>query len=211
MSGGRRRWKSKAVVGAIGALACVATEGCFCCVAADALVSTPSGVRSLGRLRDGDIVTVVDPATGERSCAPIKVLARALRCVGLLRLEDGSTLELTAEHPVWCPEARAWVEAKRWFSGEKTQVVVVDAAGTGLQKVAVVAVEPASRDTTVVDISVQHPAACFVANGVIVHNKSERNNCTDHVCTTSISGTGSEDSGTGSDTESGSDSGTTDS
>jgi len=87
---------------------------CSFCVPGDTLISTPSGLKRMDQIEDGDEIIAVDCSHFD----PQPVLAHVGHVFGreveeVIELElevDGQTIELTLEHPVLTKD-RGWVEA----------------------------------------------------------------------------------------------------
>lgn len=148
-----------------GTMAC----GVLGCVARGTLVRTPRGHRRIEELEIGDAVSSVDPSTGELVTTRVSATRSVHReCV---RLATGSgELVLTSDHPVYCPQTGTWAPAGDWVLGKRTHLLRVDEQGA-------VAVEVLERLAyagifEVFDITVEHSLHNFLANGVLVHNKS---------------------------------------
>lgn len=166
-----KRWLAGAVL--------AGTVGCgpaTSCVARGARVRTPKGERAIEDLAVGDEVLCVEPTTGAVATARLVAVQRATRECVALRLGDAA-LTLTSDHPVYCPDTGEWAPAGDWALGHRRHLLRVEAAG-----VRVVAVQEVSTFDglhEVFDLTVDHPLHNFVANGVLVHNKSIRATCND--------------------------------
>jgi hypothetical protein len=140
------------------------------CVAAGTLVSTPTGERAIEDLAIGDLVYALDPHTGERVATAINfVRSKTRRCLDF-QIEGGATLRCTHDHPVYSPDHHSYANAGHWRSGELTHMLVV--TDEGLERRRVAHVEQAPEDCVVFDIGVEHELHNFLANRVLVHNKS---------------------------------------
>jgi hypothetical protein len=143
--------------------------GPACCVSEGALVSTPLGPRPIERLRSGDAVWAVDPRTGQRVPARITAIRSATReclalCVG------GGALHCTPDHPIYCPSSSTYVPAVSFLHGKAREVLAVDDEGTRVAPVEAVRTDVGLR--RVFDLTVESEHHSFVADGVLVHNKS---------------------------------------
>jgi hypothetical protein len=145
------------------------------CIARGMRVRTPGGLRPIEVLCEGDEVCCVDPASGELVTAKVVATRRATReCV---RLEfSGGALLLTSDHPLYSPEDGAWAPAGDWVLEKRTRLLVVREGG----RVEVAQVTSSSSYAgvhEVFDLTVDHALNDFVAEGVVVHNKSEPPRC----------------------------------
>ncbi len=138
------------------------------CIARGSRVRTPSGLRLIEDLREGDEIISVDPAAGEQVRTVITHVRAAHReCVRLAFAED--SLVVTSDHPLYDPDAQAWAPAGDWALGLRTHVLQ---AGDGVSApVALLRAESSAGMHDVFDLGVAHALHNFVANGVLVHNK----------------------------------------
>lgn len=139
------------------------------CIAAGARVRTPNGLREIESLLPGDELECVDPRNGERVTARITFVRSARReCVRLPFA--GGELVCTTDHPLWCPDTKAWAPAGDWALGERLRLLFVEDERVRTVEVQTEeAVYAGVHD--VYDLSVDHPLHNFVAEGVLVHNK----------------------------------------
>jgi hypothetical protein len=209
----------------LGAVAFVPACNSDSCVAEGAEVSTPQGLRPIESLRIGDEIWAVDPKTGERVATRIVAIKTATRECLALELQGGGALVCTPDHPVYAAESSTFVPAVSFLEGKARQILRVDEEGARVQDVRVVRANVGLR--RVFDLTVESEHHDFVADGVLVHNKSDPNECgpypdciastsgdtstseesTDEASTSADSGTessGTDDTGS-SDTGSGSD------
>lgn len=152
-----------AVLVSLGATACVVTS----CVAEGTLVETPTGPRPIEALAVGDEVIVCDPTTGETAVRRLSsVLRHELRPTFVI--DAGSAhLRVTAEHPIWVINKRAWVLAALVSVGD----VLLVLHGGALRERRVEALRNDELCVTVYDLSVDGDEHNFFADGVLVHNK----------------------------------------
>ncbi|MCU0698367.1 MAG: Hint domain-containing protein [Myxococcaceae bacterium] len=101
-------------------------------------------------------------------------LVSAHREVGAITF-GSHTLEVTSDHPVFDPDTGAFHDAGDWLLGKRRRLL--RAEGSRLEAVAVTATKAFARLTTVFDLTVEHEWHTFVANGVVVHNKSIARSC----------------------------------
>ncbi len=160
-----RNWIAGAGIASAAAL-----PGCiFGCVARGASVHVPGGRRRIEAIRVGDVVLAVDPET----CTTHEGRVSAVRSVEretLLLVFRGGTLRLTSDHPVYCPRERVWAPAGDWGIGARRHLLLVEDDET--REVTVERAEVRGEVREVFDLTVDHPLHNFVANGVLVHNKS---------------------------------------
>lgn len=151
----------------LGALACGPTA----CVARGTRVRTPRGLRLIEEIGVGDEVFCVEPDTGQLVVARVSAARSAHReCVSLGFGEN--ELIATSDHPIYCPDTRQWAPAGEWALGKRSWLLQVSGDD----------VTPVKLDRTstfcgiheVFDLTVDHPLHNFVANDVLVHNKSMR-------------------------------------
>lgn len=165
-----KRWLAGAVLA--GAMGCGPPTSC---VARGSRVRTPKGDRAIEELGVGDEVLCVEPSTGALATARLVAVQRATReCVALTLA--GAALTLTSDHPVYCPDTGEWAPAGDWALGQRRRLLQVDATGARAVEVQHVSTFAGVHD--VFDLTVDHPLHNFVANGVLVHNKSIRLSCT---------------------------------
>ena len=151
------------------------SAGCWpgLCIARGTQVLTPKGARRIEELAVGDLVYAVDEDTGERVETPITAIRSAMRETGFVEV-DGVRLCMTSDHPTYCPDEDLYAPAGDWFLGRRTRLAQV--TESGLRVVEVTAVEPFVAVQEVFDITVEHELHNFVANTILVHNKSPANN-----------------------------------
>jgi len=132
-----------------------------CCVARGTKVKTPRGNRNVEELEVGDEIIVVDPNTLAQHASTITAIRRAPRECG--RLND---LTVTSAHPLFDPEEGVWAPAGDWLLGVRE--VFLGERGP----MRVTRAERFVGIEDVFDLTVAHELHTFVANGVVVHNKS---------------------------------------
>ncbi len=89
-------------------------------------------------------------------------------CVALQFAEGG--LIVTSDHPLYCPETRTWAPAGDWALKKRTQLLRI--TEERVESIAVREVSTFSGVHEVFDLTVEHELHNFVANGILVHNKS---------------------------------------
>ena len=148
--------------------ATIGLSGCWTtsCVARGTVVSTPDGLRPVESIEIGDLVYSVDEVTGEWVATAVTFIQSAVREVGSLTVKN-TTLRMTSDHPVYDPVARRYAPAGDWFLGERTALYLCEEGIVELDDAAVFV-----ETTEVFDIGVESELHNFVANGILVHNKS---------------------------------------
>lgn len=145
------------------------------CVARGTRVTTPGGSRRVEELAVGDEVIAIDPESGAFAVARLSAVRSVQREAGALTAA-GRTLQVTSDHPLYDPDARGFFPAGDWLLGRRRNLLVFEGA-----RCAVVTLERSEAFaalTDVFDLTVDHAWHTFVAEGVVVHNKSSRNECT---------------------------------
>jgi hypothetical protein len=140
-----------------------------CCVAAGSRVRTPAGLRAAGELVVGERVLAVDVAGGRLVEREVVRVRRAVRECLALRCRGGA-LVCTPDHPIYAPDLDAWRPASDWVTGGARRLLVC--VGEGVEVVEVDAVEAFAGVHEVVDLSLDDEPRSFIADGVVVHNKS---------------------------------------
>ncbi len=155
----------------VGLAVVLGTAGAACCVAKGTRVRTKRGERLVEALEVGDEVTCVDPVTQARVSSTLTATRTAHRECVTLQTSRGA-LRCTTDHPLYDPDSTTWADAGDWVLGKRTALLWVpedDAAP--LERVVV---HPGASVTLeqVFDLTVEHELHDFVANGLLVHNKS---------------------------------------
>lgn len=136
------------------------------CLEESTLVKTSDGLQPIGTLGVGDVVISVDPFTGVEVANRVAQTTTTWAWCEKLVI-GGKALWLTAEHPLYSPEARGFRPAQEWLSGELDRTL----SENGAER----ATRPSGwldqRPCRVVDLSVADAPHTFVAEGVVVHNK----------------------------------------
>ena len=147
------------------------------CIARGARVRTPKGDRPIEDLAVGDEVVCVDPDLGVTHSTRVTWRRVSKReCITLSF--SGGSLQCTTDHPLYCPESKGWHPAGDWALGKRTSLLRVD--GKGQRVVKVESVSMFSGVHEVFDLTVEHELHNFVADGILVHNKSPaRQTCAD--------------------------------
>jgi hypothetical protein len=89
----------------------------------------------------------------------------------LLTTSDGLSIRATAEHPFLSPQTHRYEPIRKWADGTLTQVYRSTREG-GLDPVDVVSCRTLAGAYRVFDIGVDSTHHNFVAEGLVVHNKS---------------------------------------
>lgn len=144
-------------------------SGPACCVAASARVRTPRGEVPAGALIVGDSVRSLDLATGRPVDGTIVAIRRARRECLMLRWSGGE-LVCTPDHPLYAPETTTYRPAADWITGYATRLLVF--RDDTPESVELLAAETFAGIHDVVDLTLAAEPRNFVADGVLVHNKS---------------------------------------
>ena len=139
------------------------------CVAWNTNISTPAGPKLANEIAVGDRVLSVDVATGEQVATTITSRRKGERRVGRLITPRG-TLLLTEDHPVYDPLSGEYFPAKSWFRNERSVVLIQ--TPDGLSRSEVSTTRPNGEPVIVYDFSVESEFRNFIAEGVVVHNKT---------------------------------------
>jgi hypothetical protein len=146
-------------------------QGCWWfCIAEGSSISTPTGRCRIEQLREGDAIYSVDTHTGVLVEARITAIRRSVRECMSLELHGGERLRCTPDHPIYHPDTDSYRIAGEWItSGATTVARVVE--GRVIHQ-AVRSVSAYAGLMEVFDLSVDGPHANFIADGVVVHNKT---------------------------------------
>lgn len=140
------------------------------CVAEGSMVSTPQGPRPIESLRVGDAIESVDVESGERVAVTITAIRTATReCVGI-ELGGGERLVCTSNHPIFDPARREYRSAGDWVT--QSGLSVLRAVDGRFEPVSPTATSAFAGLLRVFDLTVSGAHHNFVADGVVVHNKS---------------------------------------
>lgn len=165
----------KTIVAAIGLSASACSQTTDSCVARGSRVKTPDGWKPIEEINVGDLVISVNEETGETESSPVVAIRSAVREVGSVSVAAGS-LRLTSNHPVYDPTTGEYAPAGDWFLGQRTTLAVL---ADSFQPEAIESVSTFVETTEVFDIEVASDLHNFVANGILVHNKSIAYGCDD--------------------------------
>ncbi|PZR14375.1 MAG: hypothetical protein DI536_09940 [Archangium gephyra] len=150
-------------------LAAAATLSMSCgptCVARGTRIQTPRGQRRVEELAVGDEVIAVNPHTGEHEVTTITEIRFSDREHGALTIGN-TTLHVTSDHPLFDPQTREFHPAGDWLLGLRTQLLAFDG-----DRPEVTAMKPFAGIETVFDLTVASSLHTFVAEGIVVHNKT---------------------------------------
>lgn len=170
------------------------------CVAAGTRVATPSGWVLVEQLRLGDAIFAVDLGAGALVATTITAVRRSRReCLALVRA-TGQELVVTPDHPVYAPAVGGFVDAGRLALGQTGEVLLVDApsAEARPRAASLGACRTYAGVHEVFDLTVAGAHPTFVAEGFVVHNKTDPSDSDG--TSTSTSTTGATDSSTGGST-----------
>lgn len=152
-------------------------SSCGNCLEESTLVKTSDGLQPIGTLRVGDMIISVDPLTGVEVANRVAQTTTTWAWCEKLVIGE-KALWLTAEHPLYSPEARGFRPAQEWLSGELDRTL----SENGAER----ATRPSGwldqRPCRVVDLSVADAPHTFVAEGVVVHNKDVAECLSDEDC-----------------------------
>ena len=170
-----KRWRSL-TLGIILATTGAGFGGCTetSCVARGARVTTPSGLRPIEDLRVGDDIVCVDTHTGAMLTTSITAIRSASRECILLRAGD-LALRCTSDHPVYDPDAEEWAPAGDWALGVRAALSAP--SPSGLRRAQISGSRVFDGVHEVFDLTVASSHHNFIADGVLVHNKSEPYYC----------------------------------
>jgi len=141
--------------------------GCF---VAGTPVLTPNGYVAIEELRKGDTVFSYDHNFQERVEADISaIVSRKVNDLMRVELADGTTIQVTREHPFYSPDESIYKPIGEFKPGEKLARIGRDEK---LKAIGVAGVKVVRGEFTVYNISVDSSHENYVAAGVLVHNKT---------------------------------------
>lgn len=167
--------------------------GSSSCVSAGTLISTPDGDRVVEDLQIGDVLFSVNPRTGEQVRSALTAIRTARRTCLRVTMRSGRTITATGDHPFYCVRAQRYLQLAQLLRQDEPCLARCRGGGTlALDAVADVTAETLPR--TVYDLTVDSVFHNFIADGVLVHNKSPPGNPTpvDAVLSARELGTGSQ-------------------
>ncbi len=140
------------------------------CVSGDTTILTPEGYVPVKSLKVGDYI--MSYAFDQNILSPARITGIKQgfgKCIQF-RSDSGHTLKVTADHPVYSPETMTYKKASSWqFDGlSKVCVFEQDKLKTAIATISRID----SEEIRVFDITVASPFNNFIANGILVHNKS---------------------------------------
>ncbi|MCA9610561.1 MAG: hypothetical protein KC619_33425 [Myxococcales bacterium] len=142
---------------------------CNSCVARGARVSTPKGLRPIESIAIGDAIHGVDVEARALVATTVTAIRTATRETMRFAFGDGA-LRLTTDHPVFCPDEGVYAPAGDWVLGRRAALLRLTDAG--LARVPVEADLAGAEVHDVFDLTVASAHHSFLAEGVVVHNKS---------------------------------------
>ena len=140
------------------------------CVGEGTLIATPYGATLIECLQIGDIVISPDPLTNTTHFGRVTAIRTAFSQCLTFSLEGGSELLVTQEHPLWDPVAQKFKPAGK-FTRSST-VTVSDGQLGAMRQLSIVAISSQHVMKRVYDLTISSPTHTFIANGVVVHNKT---------------------------------------
>lgn len=154
----------------VGAALASALSGCNSyCVARGTRVKTRRGEKNVEDVTVGDEIESLDVDTGQ--LIPVRVVAvRSARRECVLLKAGNVELTVTSDHPLYCPVKAEYAPAGDWVLGKRASLLVVGTEGPVTQTVQQVKAFVGIHE--VFDLTVDHALHNFIANGVLVHNKS---------------------------------------
>lgn len=173
------------------------------CVARGSQIATPRGWVAVEALAVGDSIYAVDLTAGALVATTVVSVRQARRECVALAVEGGNEVILTPDHPVHAPSLGGFVAAGRIVLAQVREVTAI-AGALPDARVERRGVGPCRVDAgvhEVFDVGVASEHHNFVANGLVVHNKSS---CGSDAClTTTEAASSSEASSTGESTSTG--------
>ncbi|MEZ4336094.1 MAG: Hint domain-containing protein [Sandaracinaceae bacterium] len=142
---------------------------CTSCIARGARVSTPNGLRPIESIAIGDAIHGVDVEARSLVATTVTAIRTATRETMRFTFGDGA-LRLTTDHPVFCPDEGVYAPAGDWVLGKRA--ALLRRTDAGLAWVLVEADLAGAEVHDVFDLTVASPHHSFLAEGVVVHNKS---------------------------------------
>lgn len=140
------------------------------CVATGTRVSTPTGPRRVEDFAVGDALFTVDPLNGAFAITHVTHIRTSERECGSLTV-GGAAFTVTSDHPLFDPITGSFHAAGDWLTGSRSRLLAFD--GERTFPVEVAHRESFARISQVFDLTVAHAWHTFVAEGVVVHNKSK--------------------------------------
>lgn len=155
--------------------ALLVNTGCgflWSCIASGARVATPHGPWPIEDLEVGDTIYCFDEQSGERHETRITARRKATRECVRLKTSSGQELVVTSDHPIYDPVEGIYTHAGDWVLGKRDTLWVLGDEETPFfhERVEIAEIDAGLHE--VFDLSVEHELHNFVANGILVHNKS---------------------------------------
>lgn len=140
------------------------------CVAHGTWIATPAGPRRVESLRVHDRVWSMDPLTGHRVATSIIAIRSAERECLVLRA-GAATLVCTPDHPIYDPDRKDYRPASDWADAKSASMLIVEGT-TAPCREPVRGGHSYAGVRTVYDLSVDDDLHNFIANEILVHNKT---------------------------------------
>ncbi len=146
------------------------------CVSGDATILTKDGYVPVKSLKVGDYV--MSYAFGQNILLQARIVGIKQgfgKCIQF-RSDSGHTLKVTADHLVYSPETKTYKKASSWQFDGLSKVYIIE---QNKLKIAIATISKIdSKEIRVFDITVDSPFSNFIANGILVHNKTPPLNAT---------------------------------
>lgn len=158
------------------------TAGCPgdpACVAQGTLIRSPQGDLLVEDLRVGDVVYSYNLLHQEVIPARVVRVGSAYDDCVEFRSNGGIPLGATLSHRIYSPQTGKYEDASKWFSGELRELGLVMTDYSFAKRTSLDVVPIGRR--RVFDITVESPFANFIANGVLVHNKTPESRATNSI------------------------------
>lgn len=140
------------------------------CFIAGTKILTPEGLRNIEDLEKGDEVLSFDESSGEVVVGEIEHTTRtAQHEYGILLLSDGTELSVTANHPFYLPQQKAWLEAARIERGDLLLKVDAESRKSTMVTLAAPFLTRSDLVEDVFNLKIKDYKNYF-AEGVLVHN-----------------------------------------
>ena len=170
----KKKWLRKITL-ATGVGIGIASVGCdsviTSCVAKGSWILTPKGLKRVEDLKVGDLVISINEETYETESSPILEIQSAQREVGQF-VYGSNTLSLTSDHPIYDPLTREYAPAGDWFLGKRTTLALWKE--DALHPLEISEVQSYHSVKHVFDFTVESSFHNFIANDILVHNKSPK-------------------------------------
>lgn len=162
-----KRWWAELLLAAP-ALAGCGTDSCF---VAATLIATPRGLRGIESLAPGDTVWSYDPVHGLVERTVEAVHRTRVRVICRVEAGGASLRGVTPSHPMYDAAAGRYTELRQ-LREESRLLVFRDASAQACAIDCIQIEEVAEPSFEVFNLTVEGPEHNYVADGVLVHNKS---------------------------------------